>query len=73
MKRERVARKMSPESDLPLTTTELGRMIGMSPTFIREEIHGGHLNAIVVGRGRKRVFRILVQEAHRYMRQLGVV
>jgi excisionase family DNA binding protein len=57
----------------PLTTAELGRRIGMSQTFIREEIHTGHLRAIVVGRGRKRVFRILATEAQRYMKQLGVL
>jgi hypothetical protein len=62
--------KAVPES--PLTTAELGRRIGMSPTFIREEIHAGHLRAIVVGHGRKRVFRILPDEARRYMRELGV-
>jgi hypothetical protein len=47
-------------------------MIGVSSTFIREEIHGGHLRAIVVGRGRKRVFRILPHEAYRYMKELGI-
>ena len=72
MKRDRVARKSSLEPNSPITTSELGRMIGMSSTFIREEIHGGHLRAIVVGRGRKRVFRILAHEAHRYLKQLGM-
>lgn len=72
MKRVRVTRQSSLDPDSPLTTSELGRMIGVSSTFIREEIHGGHLHAIVVGRGRKRVFRILSHEAHRYMKKLGI-
>jgi excisionase family DNA binding protein len=57
----------------PLTTSELAHMLGMSPTFIREEIHSGHLRAVSVGRGRKRVFRIPVFEAHRYAKELGLV
>ena len=48
-------------------------MIGMSATFIREEIHGGHLRAVVVGRGRKRVYRIPAKEAYRYIRDLGIL
>jgi hypothetical protein len=72
MKRDRAALKSRPDPDSPLTTSELGRMIGVSSTFIREEIHGGHLRAIVVGRGRKRVFRILPHEAYRYMKELGI-
>ena len=57
----------------PLTTGEMARMIGMSPTFIREEIRGGYLRAVVVGRGRKRVYRIPVPEAYRYIKELGIV
>ena len=61
------------ESGPPLTTRELARMIGMSATFIREEIRSGHLRAVSVGRGRKRVFRILVREARRYVKALGLL
>jgi len=57
----------------PLTTTELARMTGMSPTFIRAEIKTGHLRAVQVGRGRKRVFRIRVCHARAYARQLGLI
>ncbi len=57
----------------PLTTSELAHMLGMSSTFIREEIRSGHLRAVSVGRGRKRVFRIPVSEAHRYAKELGLV
>ncbi len=60
-------------SPRPLTTGELARMIGMSPTFIREEIHGGYLHAVVVGRGRKRVYRIPATEAYRYIKALGIL
>ncbi len=48
-------------------------MVGMSQTFIREEIHGGYLRAVVVGRGRKRVYRIPASEAYRYIKQLGML
>ncbi len=76
-----VTRSQSPlrleESSLlagpPLTTRELAKMIGMSATFIREEIHGGHLHAVVVGRGRKRVYRIPAREAYRYIKDLGIL
>ena len=57
----------------PLTTTELASMIGMSSTFIRKEICHGYLRAVPVGRGRKRVFRIPVREARRYVRALGLL
>jgi excisionase family DNA binding protein len=57
----------------PLTTSELARLVGLSATFIRTEIRGGHLRAVAVGRGRKRVYRILQREAIRYARQLGVL
>jgi hypothetical protein len=57
----------------PLTTTELASLIGMSSTFIRKEIGHGYLRAIPVGRGRKRVFRIPVREARRYVRALGLL
>ena len=60
-------------SPRPLTTGELAQMIGMSPTFIREEIHGGYLHAVVVGRGRKRVYRIPASEAYRYIKALGIL
>ncbi len=57
----------------PLTTSELARLTGMSPSFIRKEIRANEVQAVVMGRGRKRVFRILRDEARRYMRQLGVI
>lgn len=57
----------------PLTTGELAQMIGMSATFIRGEIRSGHLRAVSVGRGRKRVFRIAVREARRYAKELGLL
>jgi excisionase family DNA binding protein len=57
----------------PLTTGELAAMIGMSSTFIRKEIDSGYLRATRIGRGRKRVFRIAVREAHRYVRDLGLL
>jgi hypothetical protein len=57
----------------PLTTRELARMIGMSSTFIRGEIRSGHLRAVPLGRGRKRVFRIPFREARRYVRELGLL
>ena len=57
----------------PLTTRELARMIGMSSTFIRGEIRSGHLRAVPLGRGRKRVFRIPFREARRYVRELGLI
>jgi hypothetical protein len=57
----------------PLTTSELARMIGMSATFIRVEIDGGYLTAARVGHGRRPVFRILVREARRYVKKLGLL
>jgi hypothetical protein len=57
----------------PLTTVELARMIGMSSTFIREEIRSGHLRAVLLGRGRKRVYRIPLREALRYVNGLGLM
>jgi hypothetical protein len=48
-------------------------MMGMSPTFIRAEIKTGHLRAVQVGRGRKRVFRIRFSHARAYARQLGLI
>ena len=57
----------------PLTTVELGRMIGMSSTFIREEIRSGHLRAVLLGRGRKRVYRIPLREALQYVKTLGLM
>jgi hypothetical protein len=57
----------------PLTTNELARIIGMSPTFIRVEIGGGYLRAVRVGRGRRPVFRIPVREARRYVKKLGLL
>ena len=57
----------------PLSTRELALIIGMSTTFVRTEIRTGHLRAVAVGRGRKRVFRITVDEARRYARALGLL
>jgi len=64
---------LSAEDDRPLTTQELAQMIGMSSTFVRTEIRSGHLRAIRVGRGRKRVFRIPVRDAKLYLAKLGLV
>ena len=57
----------------PLTTAELAEMIGMSCTFIRNEIDGGYLRATRIGRGRKPVFRIPLREAQRYVKELGLL
>jgi len=57
----------------PLTTSELARIVGMSPTFIRNEIKTGQLRAITLGHGRKRVFRIPAPEALTYARKLGML
>jgi len=66
-------RDLLPAEGPPLTTRELARLTGMSPSFIRKEIRANEVQAVVMGRGRKRVFRILRGEARRYMRQLGVI
>jgi excisionase family DNA binding protein len=63
---------LADDGDRPLTTHELARMIGMSSTFVRSEIHSGQLRAITVGRGRRRVFRIPVKEALDYISKLGL-
>ena len=70
---ERRLSDLSLKEGPPLTTTELARMTGMSPTFIRAEIKTGHLRAVQVGHGRKRVFRIRVCHARAYARQLGLI
>jgi excisionase family DNA binding protein len=57
----------------PLTTTELAKMTGMSPTFIREEIRTGHLRAARIGRGQKCVFRIPIGDARAYASRLGFI
>lgn len=57
----------------PLTTSQLAAIVGMSPTFIRKEIDSGYLRATRIGRGRKPVFRIPLQEARRYMKELGLL
>jgi hypothetical protein len=57
----------------PVTTSELARMIGMSPTFIRSEIKRGQLRAVAMGHGRKRVFRIPAHDAFTYARKLGML
>ena len=57
----------------PLTTAELAGLIGVSATFIRKEIGSGYLQAARIGRGRKRVFRIALREARRYVRDLGLL
>ncbi len=57
----------------PLTTFELAHMIGMSSTFVREEIRSGHLRAVSLGHGRKRVYRIPLGDALHYVKTLGLV
>jgi hypothetical protein len=42
-------------------------------SFIRMEIKAGEIDAIQVGRGRRRVYRIPFGEAMRYMRRLGLL
>ena len=59
------------ENGSPLTTRDLAEIIGMSQTFIRSEIRSGELKALALGRGKKRVFRILFRDAQRYVRRLG--
>ena len=71
--RVRVLEDLVRGSGPPLTTSELARMIGMSPTFIRLEIGSGYLRAAKVGRGRRPVFRIPVREACRYVKKLGLL
>ena len=63
---------VAPDEDPPLSVRALADRIGMSPTFIRTEIHSGHLKAVAIGRGRKRVFRIADSEARRYAKSLGL-
>jgi excisionase family DNA binding protein len=70
---ERRLSDLTSQEGPPLTTSELARMTGMSPTFIRAEIRTGYLPAVQVGRGRKRVFRIRVCHAHAYAQQLGLI
>ena len=71
--RDRALEELARGSGPPLTTSELARMIGMSPTFIRVEISSGYLRAAKVGRGRRPVFRIPVREACRYVKKLGLL
>jgi excisionase family DNA binding protein len=71
-RRLRSVEDLADTSGSPLTTSELAHILGMSSTFIREEIRSGHLLAVSVGRGRKRVFRIPVREAYRYAKELGL-
>ena len=72
-RRPRVLEDLLAGSGSPLATGELAHMIGMSSTFVRDEIHGGQLRAVLIGRGRKRVYRIHVREALRYARSLGLL
>ena len=69
--RDRVLEDLLVGTGYPLATAELAQMIGMSATFVRDEIRSGHLRAVLIGRGRKRVYRIHVREALRYARSLG--
>jgi excisionase family DNA binding protein len=71
--RVRQIRDLVEEAGSPLTTRELAEITGMSQTFIRNEIRSGELQAVALGRGKKRVFRILFAEAQRYVRQLGLL
>jgi excisionase family DNA binding protein len=57
----------------PLTTSELASLVGLSASFIRSEIRGGHLRAVAMGHGAKRVYRILPSDAIEYVRQLGTL
>jgi len=71
--RRRALRDLTDHNGSPLTTSELARIIGMSPTFIRSEIKRGELRAVAVGNGRKRVFRIPAQDAFSYARKIGML
>jgi hypothetical protein len=71
--RVRALEDLARASGPPLTTSELARMIGMSPTFLRLEISSGYLRAARVGRGRRPVFRIPMREARRYVKKLGLL
>lgn len=71
--RVRALEDLARGSGPPLTTSELARMIGMSPTFVRLEIGTGYLRAVRLGRGRRAVFRIPVREACRYVKKLGLL
>jgi len=73
LSRLRVLEDLLAGSGSPLATGELAQMIGMSTTFVRDEIRSGHLRAVLIGRGRKRVYRIHVREALRYTRSLGLL
>jgi hypothetical protein len=72
-KHDRRLEDLASASGPPLTTRQLAQMIGMSATFVRDEIRSGHLRAVLLGRGRKRVFRIPVHEARRYAKELGLI
>ena len=58
----------------PLSTSELAHLVGCSAKFIRDEIAGGHLKAVRIGRGHVIGSRLLIapDEADRYLRSLGV-
>jgi excisionase family DNA binding protein len=71
--RRRALTDLADGTEAPLTTSELARMMGMSPTFIRSEIKSGQLRAIALGHGRKRVFRIPAQDALTYARKVGML
>ena len=45
----------------------------VQPGAISRDEHGGQLRAVLIGRGRKRVYRIHVREALRYARSLGLL
>jgi len=55
-----------------LTIPEMARVLGVSATFIRNEIRDGRIRAVLIGSSRKRVFRIRVREALQYARRLGL-
>lgn len=53
-----------------LSPADVGRMVGFSATFIRLEIRAGAIQAVRVGRGSLKRWRIAKDEAARYRRQL---
>jgi excisionase family DNA binding protein len=72
-KRSRTQAYLDQTDGPPFTTAEVARLFGMSPTFVRKEIKNGALQAVVLGRGRRRVYRIPVGEVVRYMRRAGLL
>ena len=61
------------EDATPATPGELARWTGMSDQFVRADIRAGLLKAKNVARGRRPVYLVPVDEALRYLRQMGAL